>query len=143
MFRLDRVAKGDQLGFLADVGTKGGDTGARRRLREAQLAGLRHVLFGDIAYRHMHAGGAELACELTAHAGAATGDDGDLIGFDLHLRVLVSIGRGVRRSPAGDSKTEAQLLQALGQLNGAQVAMTRTDDSGRRSAGRPDRNRRE
>jgi hypothetical protein len=98
----NRVAKRDQLGFLAHVGAKGGDSGARRRLGEAQLASLRHVLFGDIAYRHMHAGGAELACELAAHAGAATGDDGDLIGFDLHLRVLVSFGRGVRRSPAVD-----------------------------------------
>ena len=79
------LAKGDQIILFANVGHTGGDPRAGRRFGQTQLAGLRHIGGGQVADCDMHTLCAELSGQRASDAGAAAGNDCDLIGLDVHV----------------------------------------------------------
>jgi hypothetical protein len=79
------VAESLEMILDRDVGDMGRDALALRQLFElAQLLGLGHRGFRDVAHRDIAALGDELPRELASHSRAAAGDDGDLSCKILH-----------------------------------------------------------
>jgi len=81
----DRVAKGQDLVLLGDVGQMGGHPHAGRRALFTQRLRPAHRLLGDVAHRHVAALRRQLAGELPSHARATAGDHGDPVVESVHL----------------------------------------------------------
>ena len=76
--------EGQHVGLDADIDAGGVYAGAGRRIGQAQRAGFGQTGFGHIAQRQVHPDSAELLRQRAADAAAAAGDDGNLVGLDVH-----------------------------------------------------------